>query len=183
MLKINFEDYYLYDETSPTCLRWKTDRIVGRGYIKVKAGDVAGHLSGDGYYHVGLKVDGVNKKFKVHDIVFQIMVGGRTKGLYLDHINRIRVDNRVCNLREVTSQQNSHNLTQIKDYSIKGVYLSKRTYGDRWVAEWAELDGTRKTKSYSCNKYSSEVAENLAIADRKSAEARINLNGGMYNDI
>jgi len=36
----------------------------------------------------------------------------------LDHINRIKTDNRICNLRAVTNQQNQFNLSKAKGYTF-----------------------------------------------------------------
>lgn len=46
----------------------------------------------------------------------------------IDHINGIKDDNRICNLREVTNQQNHYNRT-----TAKGYYLHKNT--NKYVAQ------------------------------------------------
>ena len=46
---MKFEDYFYYDETSPTFLRWKVDRYSGRkrNVLKFKKGDVCGSFERD----------------------------------------------------------------------------------------------------------------------------------------
>ena len=41
-----YEDYFYYDETSPTCLRWKVEKLSGKDFQRksTKIGGVAGGL-------------------------------------------------------------------------------------------------------------------------------------------
>ena len=61
------------------------------------------------------------------------MINKTPKGLYTDHINRIRLDNRKCNLRTVTSAQNFTNTSKYKNNKsgYKGVSKTKK---DKWRA-------------------------------------------------
>lgn len=55
-------------------------------------------------------MDGEKKKvWLVQYLVMLAFVGPRPDGYCVDHINRIRDDNRISNLRYVTRGQNSHN--------------------------------------------------------------------------
>ena len=53
---------------------------------------------------------------------------GETNGLQVDHINRNKLDNRRCNLRLVTNQQNQFNqgISKNNTSSVKGVYYNKQ---------------------------------------------------------
>lgn len=57
------------------------------------------------------------------------------KGLYVDHINRDKMDNRRDNLRIVTNSQNMHNIGIPKSNTsgYKGVTYSNRDR--RWIAQ------------------------------------------------
>ena len=90
----------------------------------VKAGTSAGSLNkSDGYYRVN--IDG--KSFRVSRIVYAMHHGDPGDKL-IDHINQIRTDDRIENLRLVTNQENQRNATKRKDNSsgINGVYWCKR---------------------------------------------------------
>lgn len=63
----------------------------------------------NGYQTVSLFRDGVGKKFTVHRIVWNAFNGDIPDGKEIDHINTIRDDNRLVNLRCVTSKENSNN--------------------------------------------------------------------------
>ena len=73
---------------------------------KVVVGKPAGWLKGNGYKHVSVK----NIQLPVHHIVWKMFNGEFVdEGLEIDHINGIRADNRIENLRAVTRTNNSMN--------------------------------------------------------------------------
>jgi hypothetical protein len=57
-----------------------------------------------GYVQVGYR----GKMYKAHRLIWVIMHNEFPNG-QIDHINGVRHDNRACNLRVVTRQQNAHN--------------------------------------------------------------------------
>ena len=65
------------------------------------AGKVSGGPTTDGYTKIG-----VNRRYyKAHRLAW-LYVYGEWPTYQIDHINRDRADNRICNLRDVTHQQN-----------------------------------------------------------------------------
>jgi len=70
----------------------------------VKIGSIAGSKNNQGYIAIGIN----NKLYSGHRLAW-LYVHGRLPDSQIDHINRIRSDNRICNLREVTRQQNQFN--------------------------------------------------------------------------
>lgn len=71
---------------------------------RVKVGDVAGCQRGDGY----LCITVCSRKHQAHRLAWLYVYGSWPKD-QLDHVNRIRSDNRIYNLREVTNKQNQQN--------------------------------------------------------------------------
>ena len=66
-----------------------------------------------GYLTCTFKVDKKNSFFRVHGLVVKAFIDSNykyEKGLVIDHINRCKTDNRVENLRIVTSRENSINV-------------------------------------------------------------------------
>ncbi|EMQ3399759.1 TPA: HNH endonuclease [Yersinia enterocolitica] len=63
-----------------------------------------GSTSANGYMSV--RVDGV--LYSVHRIIWKMVTG--KEPMHLDHINGIRTDNRISNLREVSRTENNRNI-------------------------------------------------------------------------
>ena len=71
---------------------------------RAQAGGVIGSLDGRGYVQVQ-----INKHaYKLHRLAWLYMTGD-WPSRQIDHINRIRTDNRWCNIREATGSENQQN--------------------------------------------------------------------------
>lgn len=69
----------------------------------------------DGYIVTTLSKNGTQKVHKVHRLVAEAFIPNPDNKPCIDHINTIRDDNRICNLRWVTYQENSDNpLSSVK---------------------------------------------------------------------
>jgi hypothetical protein len=77
------------------------------GQLTRHDGSPAGHLTANGY----LAVSYYNKHVYVHRLIW-LMVTGEYPKADIDHINRIRTDNRWVNLRDVTRSENLLNKTK-----------------------------------------------------------------------
>jgi len=62
-----------------------------------------------GYKFLDLRENGKSIKIDVHRLVLMAFVGMPEKGMECDHINRVRDDNRLENLRWVTKVENEAN--------------------------------------------------------------------------
>ena len=109
--EINYvHEWYEYDETSESCLRWKKDRGT-----KVKAGYRAGSVDSGLYWSVKA---GMRRHVRAHRAIW-LLCGGieLPPHLTLDHINRDKRDNRISNLRPATQAQQIENRSrQYKKY-------------------------------------------------------------------
>ena len=70
-----------------------------------------------------------NRKYKAAHVIWAMLEGTwpQETGFVVDHINRVRTDNRISNLRLITKLKNSWNRSD-----VAGVYLDRRT--NRWEA-------------------------------------------------
>lgn len=95
--------------------------VTGRGRVRI--GDVAGCISSDGYVVIG--IDKI--LYRAHRLVW-LYVHGYFPENHTDHINRVRHDNRIENLREVSVQCNIRNYgNNIRSTSgVRGVCWSKK---------------------------------------------------------
>ena len=70
-----------------------------------------------GYFQVSLVKFGKQKVFKIHRLVAETFIPNPEGKPCIDHINTIRSDNRVENLRWVTHEENNNNPLTKKKYS------------------------------------------------------------------
>ena len=68
-----------------------------------------------GYYTIGLHKEGNCKRYLVHRLVAEAFIPNEYNKPCIDHINTVRTDNRVENLKWTTVIENNNNpLTKIK---------------------------------------------------------------------
>jgi len=94
-----------------------------------RIGAIANTLNKDGYIIIGYK----NKKYKAHRLAWLYMYGKLPKE-QIDHINHIRTDNRMYNLREVTSAENQKNRTMSKNNNSSVMGVNWHYRDKRWRA-------------------------------------------------
>ena len=104
---------YWYDPTTGDMISRRTSRATG--WVE------------DGYKHIELR----GKDYRVHRLIWMYL-HNRWPVEMIDHINGIKLDNRLCNLREVTAKQNAENRNTVQAISgLKGVFPAKQ---NRWKA-------------------------------------------------
>ena len=86
---------------------------------KAKAGKEAGSSGGGGYLQICYK----GRRTQIHRIVYMMHHGPIPDGMYIDHINGDRTDNRIENLRLCTPTQNQINrgAPKTSKSGVKGV--------------------------------------------------------------
>ena len=123
---ITFEranELFTYDRETGV-IKWRK-RVGGGQHDNLVAG---GTSSSDGYARVCFK----GKKYLVHRIAMLLAYGFCSDELEIDHINHIRNDNRLSNLRFVTRTDNLRNQSRSSKNTtgVTGVYYrrAKRKY-------------------------------------------------------
>ena len=106
-------------------------------------------------------VDGV--KCNAHRVVYEMHHGPIPDGMFVDHINGNRADNRIENLRVVRPKGNAMNMGKAKNNTsgVVGVYWSKRR--QNWRA------GIKVDKKYI--ELGAFLSFEAAVDARRSAEA------------
>ncbi|MGL9722000.1 HNH endonuclease [Symbiopectobacterium sp.] len=90
---------------------------------RIRIGDTAGTLHKHGYVYIT-----INKKlYRAHRLAWFFFFG-RWPEKEIDHINGVKNDNRISNLREATSSQNHQNekIPKNNKSGVKGVFWSKK---------------------------------------------------------
>lgn len=103
-------------------LVWLKDRANG----KIKAGSVAGSLN-RGYRQIRI----YGKWYKAHRLVWLLKTGS-WPSYQIDHINRVKLDNRFENLRDVSNYQNCLNKVSDRELPVGVSYDRKNK---KWVAQ------------------------------------------------
>ena len=100
------KDFLTYDLQSGK-FYWKTNR----GY-HIKVGDVAGCLHHSGYIVIAIE----KQQYQAHRLAWLYVHGEYPKN-HIDHINGIRSDNRIENLRDAIQSENCQNLKKSRGLS------------------------------------------------------------------
>lgn len=104
---------------------------------KVKAGSVAGTTNSRGYCRITV----LGQAYAAHRLAW-LYVHGAWPTDQIDHINGVRNDNRIENLRDVSAAANSQNQRQPQgDNPFLGVSLVRNK--NRWIAR-LRLDGEQR---------------------------------------
>ena len=108
----------------------------------------------NGYAYVDLSKRGEKKRYKVHRLVADTFISKIDSKDNIDHINTIRTDNRVENLRWCTHKENMNNkITKINlSNSLKG-----RTFNKKWLENMSKAQ--RGAKHHNYGKHLSETTK------------------------
>lgn len=129
-----------------------------RNVNRFKKGQIAGTIKGtDGYCKIIID----KKQYTAHRLAWLYVHGYLPEG-QIDHINHVRADNRIDNLRDVTQSENQRNATKREDNTsgTTGVNWHKRD--KRWYARIKV--GTKRINLGGFVEYSE------AVNARKNAE-------------
>jgi hypothetical protein len=97
--------------------------------IRVKVGYIAGYVRPDGYRVICIDY----KLYRAHRLAWLYIYGKMPKEL--DHINGVRDDNRIGNLRECTRGENLQNRKSHKNSSSKYLGVSWHKSAKKWLAQ------------------------------------------------
>lgn len=132
--------------------------ISPRGYVfKIRERILRAAPDGKGYLMVWLYQDGKRRSVKVARLVAEAFIPNPENKSQVDHINAVKHDNRVENLRWVTGKENFHNPISYKRNaeSKTGIlnHRSKRvfqyTLHGELVKEWPCVSAVEKELGFS----------------------------------
>ena len=110
---------------------------------RTKIGNEAGSIDKSGYKKISVK----NIDLYCHRLSF-LYVNGEWPSLQVDHINGNRSDNRFCNLRLVSKNQNMHNMKSKKTNKLKIKGVSKR--GNKYFSQIVKSNKTFCLGYFDC---------------------------------
>jgi hypothetical protein len=112
---MNFNEYFQYNSETGVLIWMKSPAH------KIKIGDVAGYADIHGY----LKIQFNGKKYRVHRLAWYLHYEKWPTG-EIDHINGIKTDNRINNLKDVTHTENMNNTKGHREKTYKYYYFNKK---------------------------------------------------------
>lgn len=118
----DLQAHFNYDHTTG-CITWKIQPSRNR-----KVGSVAGCLHPDGYRVLRLRY----RPIMAHRAAWAIYHGEWPRHT-IDHLNGVRDDNRIANLRDVTQEVNTHNQRAARKDNLSGL-LGVGRHNGRWRA-------------------------------------------------
>lgn len=115
-----------YDATTGTLI-WISNLHSKRAITNSRAGSV---VTRTGYRSISL----FGKTYPEHQLIWFIYYGVWPSG-QIDHINQIRDDNRITNLRDVSKSENARNRSRNPNSKLgeHGIWYNQRTF--KYVAE------------------------------------------------
>ena len=181
-----YEDYFYYDETSPTCLRWKVEKLSGKDFQRksTKIGGVAGGLrkgENGAPKKATVFLNGVH--LMVHNVVWSLFNLEVPHGMVIDHLDGNPWNNKIENLQYKTTQHNCHNKKArcTRDVGLQGTGWT--TYAGQLyaVAYWSENKKPRSRK-FSVRTYGLIPAQYKACEFRMKTLLRLNDQGAKYTE-
>ena len=122
----------------------------------------------DGYIRIALYKNKKIKLFYLHQLIGKAFIQNNENKQFIDHINHIRDDNRIDNLRWVTRNENQKNTSKQNSVLFRGVSFDKKN--NTWQSKYVETEGKNKRKSFSVNKFGYKQALKHAVEARYQAE-------------
>lgn len=134
---------------------------------QINKGNEAGGVNQEGYIEIKL----FQRRYKAHRLAWFYMTGKWPE--VIDHINRERSDNRFCNLRECSVQQNSCNtgMSHRNTSGYRGV--SKHKQSGKWKVD-VKVNG---------RKLFFGLYEDIELAGLVAEEARAKFHGSYATEV
>ena len=143
-------------------LTWKVNK-----QRRVKVGDVIKSVNGAGYVQLAIG----SKTYLAHRVIWLWRYGYFPEN-QVDHINRVKADNRLCNLREVSRSCNLQNscVSTRNTSGVKGVRSCNHSYRAFITIEnrWIHIKGTKDFTEAVAHRLAAEQCLGYSSCDTQS---------------
>jgi len=156
-----------FDYLETGALVWKTRKNGVNAY----EGKIAGCVNNVGYVVIRLQ----DSLYTAHRLIWIYHNGNISRGLVIDHINGIKTDNQVSNLRLVTQVENSINKRAVPSNNTSGylgVYFDD-TAKNKWMAA-IRLKGKQVHIGRFSTKLEAAIAFNNMVVKHRSPPYYLN---------
>lgn len=182
---MNWENIFYYDESSPTCLKWKyTRRNPKFNNVIVLKDTNAGCLR---FYKDGIPRNSAvslnGRSYYVQRIIFEMEnLCIIPEGYMIDHIDGNPHNNKISNLKMVLAFDNAHNIKKMSHNTSGITGVSYSPASNTWRAIWHDGEGKQRSKCFSVNKYGEDLAKQFAMDVRESAIKSLKEDGYLYTE-
>jgi len=132
-------------------LIFRNGAVLSKGNIYNKPKFLKHSLRPNGYHVVNLRDGkGGGRPCFIHRLIAEHYIPNQENKPFIDHINRIRTDNRICNLRWATSKENNNNMSERsinKNTKTGHKFISKTKKGYRVQINRNDLKVRKRFKS------------------------------------
>lgn len=189
-MSVKWENYFYYDESSPSFLKWNVEIRTGRNMkrVLISKGDNAGCIFKTpctNYWRVQLN----KKNILVHRIIYCLHNKSIDDKMFVDHLDGNGLNNNIDNLRLADNNINARNTTRRRDNTSGVVGVSLKTEIENtgkintyWIAQCNDLLGSSRSKCFSTNKYGYDKAFQLACEWRQKMILELNAQGAGYTE-
>lgn len=178
---IEWSEWFHYDETSPSKLRWRVDRWGGNLLVAAKD-SVAGCRSNKEYYSVKF----FGKSYLCHRIIFVMMSGEALLHTdFIDHFDGDATNNTYSNLRKTNRVGNGCNRKKNRDNKSGVVGVCKTTNGKGswyWCASYTDIDRKLIRVTFSITTMGDLQAFEAACKFRLDGIRKLKEHGVPYTD-
>ena len=129
---IGYENYLIYED--------------GRVFGKKRNRFLKTTTNSEGYKYVSLCKEGKRKHHTIHRLIAEHYINNPENKRCVDHINRIKTDNRIENLRWATYSENNQNKSKRVDNKSGHTYVSYMKSRDKWIFQ--KRINKKRTKKY-----------------------------------
>ena len=159
-----FEGYY--EVSNMGRVRSLNYKRTGKEKILKNIGDYKGYLE------IVLTKNGKQKQFKVHRLVAEAFIPNPENKPCIDHINTVKSDNRVENLRWVTYKENSNNEKTLEKFKGENHHFFGKHHTEETKQKMSEVQKGENNPMYG--KHHTEETK------KKMSEAQKGEKGSMY---
>lgn len=110
------------------------------------SGKEAGKHRNDGYLSARMKYNGKSISCLLHRLAYKMFYESEPTG-FVDHINGVRTDNRIVNLRAVTRSENQRNQKRRSNNRTGVLGVSWSNHANAWLVR-ITYDGRQKNLGY-----------------------------------
>lgn len=122
--------------------------------------------------HGYIRISRNNRVTDMHLWIWTEINGPVPDGYEVDHINGVRTDNRLLNLRCIPKPMQRRNAAKRSDNESGVQGVSFWSTGNAWRAVAHDQSGKQIIRTFSVNKFGNDEAFRLACVKRKEMEAK-----------